>query len=151
MCVLISVLNITFTCCVVSAVVSDLRTQKVYRFIWWIAKGCALVSLLLCNVSIEKLFECIMFILIQEILFRKLYGASDVQAFEAFSMLLCSKGYGIRYDLYHMYLSFLLLTLVQLFRRNINSKGNLHNQVAFIPYISMGYYILIFLLESDIV
>lgn len=147
----ICVSEIVFNGCVIYACISDWRTKSVYRFVWWVAKVCATAQMIFIGTGGYLLAECILFILIQELIFRKLYGASDVHAFEAFAWMLCSKGYGIRYDLYHMYLSFLLLTIIQLLRKNMNSKGNLYKPVAFIPYISMGYYILIFLLESDIV
>lgn len=144
-------LEAVFFCCISYASFSDLRTKKVYRFVWWIAKACVLLRSILCGISMRLACEYVLFVLVQELLFRRLYGAADVQAFEAFGFMLCSKGYGYRYALYHMYISFLLLAIVQVLRKNMNSKGNLYKPVPFIPYISMGYYILIFLLESDIV
>lgn len=42
-----------------------------------------------------------------------------------------------------MVIAFLLLTVVQAFRRNIGRRGSLKRSVAFIPYITVSFWILI--------
>ena len=143
--------EIVFVVCILAATISDISTRQVYRFLWWIAEGCALVRIICNGVGITLWPEFAVYFLIQEALFARFYGRADVRAFEAFAMMLCSGGFGLRYALYHMYLSFLLLALVQAFRRNIDRKGNLKQPVAFIPYITIAFFLLIFLLESAIV
>lgn len=146
-----TIVEVVFAICILAATVSDIRTGQVYRFLWWIAEGCALIRIICIGIGYTLWLELAVYFLIQETLFARLYGRADVKAFETFAMMLCSGGFGIRYALYHMYFSFLLLALVQAFRRNINRKGNLKRPVAFIPYITIGFLCLIFCIKGAIV
>ena len=86
--------EIVFVVCILAATISDIRTGQVYRFLWWIAEGCALVRIICNGVGITLWPEFAVYFLIQEALFARFYGRADVRAFEAFAMMLCRGGLG---------------------------------------------------------
>lgn len=143
--------ELLFAGCILTATISDARTGRVYRFLWWIAKGCAFLRMLAGDVGIGLWLELLVYLILQEVLFARFYGRADVRAFQAFAMDLAARGFGIRYALYHMFFAFFLLTLVQVFRKNIDRSGNLKRPVAFIPFITIGFLCLIFCIKGAIV
>lgn len=78
----------------------------------------------------------ILFAMLQYLLFMRFYGEGDVMAFQICSLYLVGRGGDLRTLLLHMALAFILLGVVQAFRRNINQKGNLIVPVPFLPYIA---------------
>lgn len=143
-----------FVACLLQATVEDCRNKKVHRVIWWRAGAVGLGLIAVSAISPEKLpggmspegygaiaFDILSFALLQRFLFSKMYGMADVYAFTCCSLAWASLGGGLREYLFHMLVSILLLGIVQLFRRNIASDGNLREPVAFMPYISMAFLI----------
>lgn len=120
------------------AAITDYYTCQVYCFVWWVA-GVALCVLLFikhkCGILVADVSQLAIFCLLQELLFGKMYGRADCHAFCVSALLLWCLGGDIKIFLMHMAVSFLLLAIVQAFRKNINRRGNLKQPVAFVPYI----------------
>lgn len=84
----------------------------------------------------------ILFALLQYTLFIRMYGKADGMAFCICALYLAGKGIGLEGYLYHMFLSFLMLTIVQLCRKNVSIKGKLKEPVALYPYITTTFCVL---------
>ncbi len=87
--------------------------------------------------------ELITYVVIQYVIFRKMYGHADVIGFVLCALFFSATGRGIDVYVGHMSLAFGILALVQAFRRNIAGDGNLKQPVALFPYI-MCSFLLIF-------
>lgn len=84
-----------------------------------------------------------LFVGLQWILFRKMYGAADVAAFMICAVYLAAEGRSMEGYLIHMAVTFLLLGVVQVGKGNVSGKGNLKRPVALFPYITVGFFIII--------
>lgn len=134
--------------CLLLACMTDVAIYRVHNFVWWTA-GLAAVILLFCRRS-----ECLqllrnevsgifIFCALQFFLFGKMYGRADGYAFCVCAVAEAGLGMGLIEFLTHMYFSFLLLAGVQAFKKNISVKGHLKEPVAFLPYITAGFYLII--------
>lgn len=142
------------------AAITDYATCNVYRFVWWItwAAGLGLLlqaaftetggitfpltALLTASEGIYRLHvkELLIFCLLQESVFDKLYGKADCHGFCAGALIICSFGGDIKEFLLYMAVAFGLLFAVQAFKGNINRRGNLKIPVAFMPYITAAFW-----------
>lgn len=134
--------------CLLLACVTDLAICQVHNFVWWI--GGAAAGLLLwaelrgAPAAVSNVLpELFAFCVIQIVLFGRLYGRADCYAFCVCAGALAGLGLGFMEFLQHMILAFLLLTVVQAFRKNISLKGNLKKPVPFLPYITTAFYLLL--------
>ena len=84
----------------------------------------------------------LLFALIQYGVFMRMYGKADGMGYCICSLYLAGAGFGLEGFLCHMLTGFLILTLVQLLRRNISTRGQLKQPIALFPYILMGFMIL---------
>lgn len=134
--------------CLLLASVTDLAICQVHNFVWWIGgtAACLLLWVALrrtpaavCNV----LPELFMFCVIQIVWFGRLYGRADCYAFCVCAGAEAGLGLSFMGFLGHMILAFLLLAVVQAFRKNISRKGNLKKPVPFLPYITTAFYLLL--------
>ncbi len=120
------------------ACIQDIRTMEVSNLVW---VGSAAWYLVWC-LEMEALggfLAPILFWLLQELFFSRLYGRADCHAFAVCAFYLKLLGGGMAEYLIHMLLAIGLLALVQLLRHNVNRRGNLCHPVAFMPYITAGF------------
>lgn len=131
-----------FTGCMVAACIMDLECCMIYNYVWWIGGvvGIAFLCLRVPNVK-----ELLVYVLLQETLFAGMYGRADCHAFVVCAMVEAAYGMGMREYLIHMLLAFGLLAVVQGVRRNIGKDGNLKQPVAFLPYITVSFWVIMFL------
>lgn len=135
----------TVAACLLFACITDLKSREVYNITWWIS-GAAAAALLLGEgerLQPSLLPELGLFILLQLKLFSKMYGRADCYAFSVCAVAEAAAGLPFGGYLLHMLLSFLLLALVQALRRNIGKNGNLRRPVAFLPYITLAFWALL--------
>jgi len=128
----------------VTASITDRQTKMVYDFLH-LAGGLAGVALLIYRWPGQEVFrEAVIFIGLQMLLFRKLYGTADCLVFSVCALYLAAEGKNLMTYLLHMSATFLLLAVVQACRKNINRKGNLKEPVALVPYIAatLGIFIM---------
>lgn len=119
---------------------TDYCTCEVYNVAWWISGTAAILLMLLNgNLTIAVILELGVFCLIQLLLFAKMYGKADCYAFCVCAMAETACGMGFSEYLFHMMFAFGILAIIQLFSRNVNSKGNLKHPVPFLPYITAGF------------
>lgn len=126
--------------CLLLACITDCRTCEVYQFTWWIA-GIAGMIWLFISVAETDLCSLLFYCLLQELLFCKFYGKADSHAFVVCALVLYGMGGGFLDCILHMLSAFCCLTVVQILRHNVNRKGNLKRAVAFLPYITVSFWI----------
>lgn len=143
--------------CLVFACVTDCQSCQVFAFTWWGAGAVGGILLfqslagehggmqLLTAANSSRLASLFLYILLQESFFSRYYGRADCHAFVACAIAECALGMGMPEYLLHMTLAFGGLAMVQGFRGNINSRGNLKQPVAFLPYITISFWVLLFL------
>lgn len=131
--------------CLLSACITDCRSCQVYNVTWWVS-GAAAVALLLGErgrPEIGLFLELGFFVLLQLLLFPKMYGRADCYAFSVCAVAEAAAGLSLRGYLLHMLLSFMLLAFVQALRHNIDRRGNLRQPVPFLPYITLAFWALL--------
>lgn len=126
------VLSVYLTICVVT----DRQTCMVYDFLQLPAAAAGAVMALLCPLPPECGAGLIIFALLQYLIFMRMYGKGDGMAFQICGLYIVSGGGSFEILLLHMALAFGLLGIVQLFRGNLNKRGNLIVPVPFLPYIA---------------
>ncbi len=143
--------------CLLFACVTDCQSCQVFAFTWWGAGAAGGILLyqslagehggmqMFTAANSSRLASLFLYIFLQEIFFSRFYGRADCHAFVVCAVAECSLGMGMTQYLLHMALAFGALTIVQGFRGNINSGGNLKQPVAFLPYITISFWVLLFL------
>ena len=91
----------------------------------------------------QIMWEFILYVAIQYLVFARMYGWADVVGFALCALFVAATGRGIEAYVGHMVISFGLLALVQGVRRNIAPDGNLKHPVALFPYILIGFLLII--------
>lgn len=132
------------------ACITDSLRCQVFRFVWWLEAVAA--GLLYgiqagcngyCNDTHTFLVEFLLYTILQELFFSRFYGRADCHAFVLCALVGSLYGMTMREYLIHMLVSFGLLAIVQGLRRNISRKGNLKQSVAFLPYITIAFWIIL--------
>lgn len=126
------------------ACITDCAQCQVYRFTWWIAGSVSIVWLIVVISRKEQIhwWELILFCMLQELGFAKLYGKADCHAFCTCATVYTALGRGIWWYVLHMTLSFLLLSYIQWRNGNIAHDGNLKKPVPYMPYIVLLFVLL---------
>lgn len=134
---------ILFAGSLATACVMDIKEQMVYRFLWLIGGTGAGVLVVLRTrggmMPWSVLMELAIFVLLQQVWFGRFYGRADCHAFSMCAVMMTALGLEFRDYVMQMFFTFLGLTLVQLFRRNVTSGGRLKEPVALIPYITAAF------------
>ncbi len=135
------VLIFIFAAALSHAAAMDRKYQRVRRGIWlWTGAAAVFLFAVRADERLEEysgaIPEILCFILLQFILFAKLYGLADCFAFSCCGIFIGAFGGGLRECLFHMLLSTGILGAVQFCRGNVNRYGNLKEPKAFIPYIA---------------
>lgn len=141
-----------FAGCLIAACAMDLAEHMIYRYVWlvcgiaimcfelaefWGANGDLLVHV----VQAGQWRDWFVFVALQQFLFAQMYGRADCHAFCCCGAMWIVEGGGFALCVLHMAISFILLTVVQLGRRNITKKGRLKRAVPMLPYITAGFWI----------
>ena len=131
-----------FSGCLITACVMDLKEQTIYRYVW---PAAALPVLFFLRFQPAEggagIWSVVIFILMQEVFFGRLYGRGDCHGFCVCAMAAYGLG-GIFADyVKHMAVVFTLLTGVQLIRRNVTVTGKLKRPVPLMPYMTVGFWL----------
>lgn len=132
---------VIFAAYLITCAILDKQTKSVYDFLHLVA-GLAGISLLILQSPDGAIIKgLVIFSLLQLLLFHRFYGLADCFTFIICAIYLAARGHDLLIYLLHMGATYLLLTIVQAFRHNINRKGNLKQPVALIPYIAATVWI----------
>jgi len=140
------------------------------RFVWLLIHiyfvSCSMTDIMTCQVY--DLFQCMgvvsagflllhsetsawigvsicLFALLQYMIFMRFYGAADGMAFLVAALAEGAMGFDVQMYLLHMIAAYLLLSLVQIAKGNIEPCGKLKRPIPFLPYIMVSFWgILIF-------
>lgn len=128
-----------FSGCLLFACATDLMIKKVYDFTWWAAAP-AVILMVHLSAAQPELSGLVAYIIIQEKLCGGLYGRADCHAFGVCAAAGSCLGFGTIDFCIHMILSFLMLSIVQRFKKNAAKDGRLKKPVAFMPYITAAFW-----------
>ena len=136
------------------ASVTDILLCQVHNFIWWPALAAALILLgsRCCRhclyeagaFSWDRLLSLVVYVLVQLVVFGRMYGRADSYAFCVCAVAEAAGGMDIMGMLVHMFLAYSILVPVQAWHRNIDKKGNLIRPVPFLPYIAIAFWAVLF-------
>lgn len=126
------ILAVYLTVCVIT----DRKTCKIYDFLQLPASMAGAILCMARPLPAGAGVGLILFALLQYFLFGRMYGQGDVMAFQVCSLYIIGEGGDFQALLLHMALSFAILGVIQLFRKNIDRRGNLKTPVPFLPYIA---------------
>ena len=135
-----------FAGCLLTACVMDLKEQMVYRYVWLAAYIVVAAMGMSClrargELSAFPVRDLLLFCVLQFALFGQMYGRADCFAFCGCAGVLCTANRGFADDVFHMVVTFGLLTGVQLLRRNVTAAGRLRKPVPMLPYITAGFWL----------
>ncbi len=122
-------------------VYTDCEIKKVHDLMAYVAAIAGFLLLLFTSETRGSLAELGIFLVLQKLLFARLIGEADCIAFGICAMYMTATGGGIMRYLFHMLLTVVICGIVQLFKRNINNKGNMKQPVAFTPYIAVAAFV----------
>lgn len=151
------------TGCLLFACLTDTIICEVYQFTWWGAGGAAVFLWIYEEVCVNGIYDgtpcrnemhsgmvmsflmILAYLVLQELFFAGFYGRADCHAFVVCAIVCCAFGMGLTWYFLHMTMAFTLLIMVQAFRKNIDSRGRLRQPVAFLPYITVSFWMVIIL------
>lgn len=122
-----------------AAAAMDAAECYVYNYVWW---WCLLWTVPVFGVSGKSPVAIVLFIILQQGLFARMYGRADAHAFCVCALAESVFGGGMLLYLIHMMLAVLLLAVVQLCRCNVMRNGRLKIPQPFVPYIVIVFWIL---------
>jgi len=139
MCAVWLMIHILFLSCSVT----DYQTYQVYDVFQYV--GIGLTGYLVFSVTtyLWQGVSLVLFALLQKFVFMRLYGKADGMIFLTAAMAETSLGGDISVYLFHMIISYLLVSAVQGIKGNIRKNGRLAQPVAFFPYITFGFWIIL--------
>lgn len=132
--------------CLLFAGITDLVMCQAYNFVWWIS-GVAAGGLLWQRWketgTMTGLPGFLLFCALQLFLCVRLYGRADGYAFCVCAGAQTGLGMGMEAYFMHMTVAFILLIIIQTFRKNIGTRGRLKRPVPFLPYVTAGFLIVL--------
>lgn len=130
--------------CLVTAVIMDIRKQEVYDLVWMVMLTSGLI-LLMCEsaVSIAVLLSLGFYFFFQERIMAHFYGKADCHAFCACSLVYAAFGCELEYYALQMMVTWCMLAVFQLARKNVTRCGKLRKNVPMIPYIAAGFFVVL--------
>ena len=132
--------------CLLFAAFMDGECQAVYNFVW-IPSVLAVIGLLFVgwkDCTGACLWEAFLLPTLQELLFAQMYGRADCHCFSICALTQAALGVPGMFSLLHMLLAYAMLVIVQAIKGNIGTDGRLVRAVAFIPYITVSFFIILF-------
>ena len=127
-----------------SAAYMDRRNCWVYNYVWWWCLPWAGILGLTADGDFSGIVAVLVFVMLQQLLFSRMYGKADCHAFSVCALAECGNAVGMVGFLLQMFLSVVLLTIVQLFRGNVTPRGRLREPQPFIPYIITAFFFVTF-------
>lgn len=123
--------------CLLTASVMDIETRLIYNYVWWLGACAGISMMLLCDSRMW--LSVLLFGILQEYLFSKMYGRADCHGFVACALAEAALGMGMREYLLHMLIAFGILGMIQLLKGNVGRNGNLRKPIPFLPYITVAF------------
>lgn len=127
-----------------AAWVMDVETHLIYDFVWWISGSAAGILWMISGNVQAVWWDVLCFMILQQLLFGRLYGRADCHAFCVCAPALGAFGMIMQDYLIHMLIAFCILTATQLIRGNVDCKGRLKVPVPFLPCIVIGFWSILF-------
>ena len=132
----------TFNIVLLAAAIMDLVTSQVYDLFW--TAGIFLSAMVFVkypDILPENVVCLIIYTAVQEFIMGKVYGRADCHALCSCAMFLICSGQSVEVCIFHFGVSFVLLTVIQSVKHNIDIRGRLKKKVPMVPYIAVGFWI----------
>lgn len=127
--------------------VTDARTCQVYTFLHLPGAAAGIFLLLREGTLYSAVLPLAIYALLQHFLFTHMYGKADGKVFWVCALYQAAFGAGLLQFLLHMAASLFCLAAVQAVRKNIDRRGNLKKEVAFVPYIAAAEWFLVCIVQ----
>ena len=101
--------------------------------LWWILDGTD-------GICIRQAAAVLVFVILQQCLFARMYGKADSHAFSVCALSGCRWGGDMLWFLIHMLSAVTLLAVVQLCKGNVTRGGKLRTPKPFVPYIMITFW-----------
>ena len=139
-----------------AAVCMDMESCYVYNYVWWWCLPWTGILLwfpmegqntgnrvwsIIGRIGMRQLTAVLLFVILQQCLFARMYGRADSHAFSVCALTGCHWKGEMLWFLIHMLLAVTLLTIVQLLKRNVTRRGKLRTAKPFIPYIIITFWV----------
>lgn len=139
-----------------AAAYMDAKSSYVYNYVWW---WCLLWTFfLLClpgngqfavvnhcrslkEIDVQQVIATVLFVILQQCLFARMYGRADSHAFSVCAVASCRWRGEMLCFLLHMLSAVILLTIVQLAKGNVTLSGRLRTPEPFVPYIIITFWL----------
>lgn len=139
-----------------AAACMDAESCYVYNYVWW---WCLLWTGILLwhpvggqnvgnrawstmnRIGIRQMEAVLLFVILQQCLFSRMYGRADSHAFSVCALISCHWEGEMLWFLLHMLLAVTLLTVVQLLKENVTCRGKLRIPKPFVPYIIITFWV----------
>ena len=128
-----------------AAACMDAVHSYVDNYVWWWCLPWAGILGMTAGGEFSGIVAVLVFVMLQQLLFSRMYGKADCHAFSVCALAECGNAVGMVGFLLQMFLSVVLLTIVQLFRGNVTPRGRLREPQPFIPYIITAFFSVMFL------
>ena len=125
-----------------TAALMDIFMQEVYDLVWFffIPAGTALVFIR-GEISAGIVISLFIYFLIQEYIMRRVYGRADCHALWCCGLFFSAYGGELEIYTLHMTVTFILMCIHQLIKKNITSGFRLKKEIPMIPYILVSFWI----------
>ena len=128
-----------------AAWIMDVETHLIYDFVWWISGTAAVLLLILSGNAWILRWDLTSFIVLQHLLFGRLYGRADCHAICVCALVEGAFAMRMQDYLIHMLMALGILTVVQWYWGNVTADGRLKEAVPFLPYITVSFWGMLFL------
>lgn len=143
-----------------AAAYSDRLTNEIYDWVYFPGISACMVMMAIQKPDEGVIVDLIVFLVLQAVLFRHMYGGSDCIAFSMCAMFLALYGYGLLEQMLMMLLTLVLFTIWQGMNRNIHvSRKSIREHTFFklkqpdamIPHIALSMSIIMLYMSMPLI
>lgn len=126
----------------VIASVMDLKEKKVYDLVWIVCiTASAFFIITERSLMLLDLPGLLLYVIVQEFAMGKVYGRADSHAFTSCAFYFAGFGRTIDVYVFHLSVTFIMISAVQMIKKNTDKRGKLLEPVAMVPYITVGAWV----------
>ncbi len=125
-----------------TAALMDVFKQEVYDILWMIfVPLCTVLLIVRGEATLPVFISLMIYYIIQEVIMARVYGRADCHALWCCGLLFSAFGAELEVYAVHVAVTFVLICVVQLIKKNIGPSLKLKKKIAMIPYILVGFWL----------
>ncbi len=126
-----------------AAALMDIVYQQVYDLIWLGITSLGTVLIFMNQKwSVDTVLSLAIFFVIQEVLMRRVYGPADCHALCSLAVVLAGYGVTLLGFTSMLAVSFMLMIITELAKRNVGKNLRLKKEIPMIPYVTVGFWVI---------